>query len=61
MNDKIVTLIQEAFSECYHLDDVARLYFDIRMECEKQLSFMNLHIAKEMKNNGVLDEEGGAE
>lgn len=61
MNDKIVTLIQEAFAECYSLDDVARLYFDIRMECEKQLSFMNLRIAKEMKDNGVLDEEGGAE
>ena len=61
MNDKIVTLVQEAFSDCYNLDDVARLYFDIRMECEKQLSFMNLHIAKEMKGNGVLDEKGCAE
>ena len=61
MSDKIVTLVQEAFGECYNLDDVARLYFDIRMECEKQLSFMNLSIAKEMKENGVLDEKGGAE
>lgn len=61
MNDKIVTMIQDAFAECYSLDDVARLYFDIRMECEKQLNFMNLRIAKEMKDNGVLDEKGGAE
>ena len=59
MNDKILTTIQEAFAECYHLDDVAKLYFDIRMECEKQLNFMNLRIAKEMKENGVLDEKGG--
>ena len=44
MNDKILTTIQEAFAECYHLDDVAKLYFDIRMECEKQLNFMNLRI-----------------
>lgn len=57
MNDKIVTLVKEAFAECYHLDDVAKLYCDIRMECEKQLSFMNLRIAKEMKENGVLDEK----
>lgn len=61
MNDKIVMLVQEAFAECYNLDDVARLYFDIRMECEKQLSFMNLRIAQEMKQNGVLDEKGGVE
>ena len=61
MNDKVVTAVQEAFAECYRLDDVARLYFDIRMECEKQLNFMNLRIAKEMKDNGVLDEKGGAD
>lgn len=33
MNDKIVTLIQEAFADCYNFDDVARLYFDIRNKC----------------------------
>jgi hypothetical protein len=60
MNEKVITLIQEAFAECYCLDDVARLYFDIRMECEKQLNYMNLQIAKEMKQNGVLDKKGGA-
>ena len=47
--------IQEEFAECYCLDDVARLYFEIRMECEKQLNYMNLRIAKDMKENGVLD------
>ena len=61
MNEKVITVVQEAFSECYNLDDVARLYFDIRMECEKQLNFMNLRIANEMKQNGLLDEKGGAE
>ncbi len=55
ITDKLTTAIQEEFAECYNLDDVARLYFDIRMECEKQLNFMNLRIAKEMKQNGVLD------
>ena len=58
MIDKIVTLVQEAFAECYCLDDVARLYFEIRSECEKQLNYMNMQIAKEMKQNGVLDEVG---
>ena len=61
MIESLKTQIQEAFAECYNLDDVAKLYFDIRMECEKQLNFMNLRIAKEMKDNGVLDEKGGAE
>lgn len=61
MNESLKTQIQEAFAECYNLDDVARLYFDIRMECEKQLNFMNLRIAKEMKDNGILDEKGGVQ
>ena len=55
-NINLITAIQEEFSACYNLDDVARLYFDIRMECEKQLNYMNLQIAKEMKTNGVLDD-----
>lgn len=57
MNANLRELIQEAFSECYALDEVAKLYFDIRMECEKQLSDMNIRIAKEMQKNGVLDKE----
>lgn len=60
-NENLIMAIQEEFAECCALDDVARLYFDIRMECERQLNFMNLRIAKEMKDNGVLDEKGGAE
>lgn len=59
MSNEVITLIQEAFAECYRLNDVAKLYFDIRMECEKQLNYTNLRIAKEMKQNGVLDEKGG--
>ena len=55
-NEKLIMAIQEEFAECYCLDDIARLYFEIRMECEKQLNYMNLMIAKEMKRNGVLDD-----
>lgn len=59
MIESLKTQIQEAFAECYRLDDVARLYFEIRAECEKQLEHMSFQIAKEMKDNGVLDEIGG--
>ncbi len=61
MVESLKTQIQEAFAECYQLDDVARLYFEIRTEIEEQLNHMNFQIALEMKNDGVLDEEGGAE
>ena len=57
MNDKLIFAIQEAFAEIYNLNDLARLYFEIRMECEKQLEYMSMRIAKELKNNGVLDGE----
>ena len=57
MSGNLKDLIQVEFSECYALDEVAKLYFDIRMECEKQLSDMNIRIAKEMQENGVLDKE----
>ena len=61
MIESLQMQIQEAFAECYCLDDVARLYFEIRCEIEKQLNYMNLQIAKEMSDNGVFDEKGGAE
>lgn len=61
MVESLKTQIQEAFAECYCLDDVARLYFEIRCECENQLNYMNMQIAKEMKENGVLDAGEGAE
>ena len=61
MIESIKTQIQEAFAECYCLDDVARLYYEIRREVEMQLNYMNIQIAKEMKENGVFDVEGGAE
>ena len=57
MSENLMMLIQQEFSECYSLDEVAKLYFDIRMECEKQLSNMNIRIAKEMQQDGVLDKE----
>ena len=54
MSTDLKERIQDAFSECYSLDEVARLYFDIRMECEKQLEYKSIEIAKEMQENGVL-------
>lgn len=54
MSNDLKERIQDAFSECYALDEVARLYFDIRLECEKQLEYMSIEIAKEMQANGVL-------
>ena len=56
MNEELQTQIQQAFAECFTLQDVARLYFEIRIEVERQLEYMNLQIAKEMKSNGILDD-----
>ena len=54
MSNDLKERIQDAFSECYALDEVARLYFDIRVEYEKQLEYMNTKIVEEMHENGVL-------
>lgn len=54
MSTDLTALIQEAFSECYALDEVARLYFDIRIECEKQLEYKSIEIVKEIQENGVI-------
>lgn len=54
MSTNLAEIIQDAFSECYALDEVARLYFDIRLEREKQLEYMSIKIAKKMQENGVL-------
>lgn len=56
MSEDLRDSIQDEFAECFNLNEVARLYFDIRQECEKQLEYMNIKIAKEMKENGVLDD-----
>lgn len=56
MPNELRMAIQEAFADKYTLDDVARLYFDIRMECEKQLEYMSKQVAKEMHDNGIFDE-----
>ena len=56
MNNNVITIIQEAFAEVYDLNTLSRLYFDIRLECEKQLEYMSIRIAKEMKENGVFDD-----
>ena len=56
MREELKTKIQEEFAECFTLQEVARLYFEIRIEVERQLEYMNMRIAKEMKDNGVLDD-----
>ena len=56
MSEELQTKIQEEFAKCFTLQEVARLYFEIRIEVERQLEYMNLKIAKEMKQNGVLDD-----
>ena len=56
MNEELKDKIQEAFAECYTLQEVARLYFEVRIEVERQMEHMNFQIAKEMKQNGVLDD-----
>lgn len=56
MNEELKTKIQEEFADCITLQEVARLYFEIRIEVERQMEHMNFQIAKEMKQNGVLDD-----
>ena len=58
MTEQLRSKIQEEFSDCYSFWEIARLYFDIRCECEKQVEYMSLRVAKEMKEDGVLDEGG---
>ena len=55
MNNNVITIIQEAFAEVYDLNTLARLYFDIRLECEKQLEYMSIRIAKEILTNMEVD------
>ena len=61
MSEELKEMINTEFAECYTLESVAKLYFEIRTEIEKQLSDMSFQVAVEMKSNGVLDGEGGAE
>ena len=55
MSENLRELIQEAFSECHTLNDVARIYFDIRTECERQLTYANFNIAKEMRKGDRIE------
>lgn len=55
MRENLRELIRKAFSECYTLNDVARMYFDIRTECERQLTYANFNIAKEMQKGDRIE------
>lgn len=55
MSENLRELIQDAFSECCTLTDVARMYFDIRTECERELAYANFNIAKEMQKGDRIE------
>ena len=48
--------IQEWFAQEYTLDGVALLYFELRHEMDKQLHATLAYVAKEMHENGMIDD-----
>lgn len=51
MKDKLREQIQEAFAEVYTIPDLAKLYAEIQMECQRQLE----HIAEQIKREVIDD------
>lgn len=51
MKDELRTKIQEAFADTYTIPDLAGLYAEILIECEKQLEFMADKIKREVLDN----------
>ena len=53
MTNEFRSALQEAFANVYTITDLAMLYADIQVECQKQLEFMAEQIKKEVvENNG---------
>ncbi len=52
MANELKYKIQEAFAEVYTITDLAKLYAEILVECDRQLAFMEEQIKKEVINNG---------
>lgn len=51
MQNELKYKIQEAFAEVYTITDLAKLYAEIQVECDKQLEFIAEQITKEVKDN----------
>ncbi len=51
MTNELKTAIQEAFAEVYSIPDLAKLYAEIRLECDTQVEFIATQIKKEALNN----------
>ena len=47
MTNELRTAIQEAFAEVYTIPELAKLYAEIRLECDKQVEFIAEQIKKE--------------
>lgn len=48
ITNELKRAIDSAFEETYDIVELSRLYFDIRMECEKMLESMTTIIVAEM-------------
>lgn len=51
MTNELRTAIQEEFADVYTIPNFAKLYAEIRLECDKQLDFIVTQIKKEALNN----------
>ena len=51
MQNELRNAIQEAFAEVYTITDLAKLYAEIQVECDRQLDFMSEKITKEVIDN----------
>lgn len=51
MHNELKYAIQEAFAEALTIPDLAKIYAEIQVECDRQLEFMAEQITKEVKDN----------
>lgn len=51
MPNELRTQIQEAFANAYTIPDLAILYAEIQVECQKHLEYMAEQIKKEVIDN----------
>lgn len=51
MQNELKYKIQEAFAEVCTMTDLAKLYAEIQVECDRQLEFTAEQITKEVQDN----------
>ena len=51
MPNELKFKIQDAFADVYTIDELAKLYAEIQVECQKQLEFIAERIKKEVIDN----------